>query len=146
MSEDAGSGSRADRLRDRRKRTRSRASEQDKTDKTGETDKQDETSETSKTSKTDKPSKPSKTDKPKDSSGTPSVKDEQIGTYMYLPETVAEELAYQFKLNSAEFERATSTEFEKNRHWYPLVISLGLEQVEEMDPDEMQAALASIHD
>lgn len=139
MSEDDDE-SRAGRLRDRRKRTRNRTSTQDQ-EVEEETDKPEETSE---------PSEPSKTSKSKDCAGTgdasvaspsTSVKDEQTGTYMYLPDSLVSELAYQFKINSAEYERATGEEFEKNRHWYPLLLSLGLEQVEEMDPKEMQSRL-----
>lgn len=122
--------SRANRLRNRRKRTRDRASEQDETDGA---DKMDELSESDETDKPSKPSQPSQTSKSDAGRGT-GVKDEQVGTYMYLPESVRDDLAYQFKIQSAEFEREFGEKMEKNRHWYPLVIELGLEQIEGMDP------------
>lgn len=140
MSEESGEGeSRANRLRNRRQRTRDRAADQDKAA-------EEETDETDKLDKTDKPpqtSKQSQTYKLKDGAeARSSVKDEQVGTYMYLPESLTEELAYQFKIQSAEYEREIGTAIEKNRHWYPLLLSLGLEQVKEMDPEEMQSRLA----
>lgn len=148
MSEDE---SRANRLRDRRRRSRGRAQqeqeqEQDQkpaeneSDETGETDKPSEPSKPSKTSEQSQPSKSN------DGGGGGGVKAEQVGTYMYLPEPLVEELAYQFKLVSAEYERKLGGEFEKNRHWYPLVISLGLEQAEDLDPEEIADHLSSLSD
>lgn len=124
--------SRANRLRNRRQRSRSSQQEQEPAE-----------NETDEPGETDKPSEPSKTSKPSKSegSGGKGVKDTQVGTYMYLPEPLADELAYQFKLTSAEYERELGEEMEKNRHWYPLVIELGLEQIEEMDPEAMHDRL-----
>jgi len=39
-------------------------------------------------------------------------------------------LSYQFKRLSAEYEREFGEEFEKNRHFYPLVISHGLDSLD----------------
>lgn len=128
---------RANRLRNRRKKTRDRSADQEETGKTDETGELSETDKPSETSKTSKPSQPSK---PKGGEGK-GVKDTQVGTYMYLPESVRDDLAYQFKLTSAEYERELGEEMEKNRHWYPLVIELGLEQIEEMDPGEIHDQL-----
>lgn len=138
MSED--DESRANRLRNRRKRTRDRSAEQGETDKMDETGELSDRGETSKPSESSKTSKPSQPSKPKDGEGG-GVKDTQVGTYMYLPESVRDDLAYQFKLTSAEYERELGEEMEKNRHWYPLVIELGLEQIEEMDPEEIHNRL-----
>lgn len=141
MSDDGNDESRAGRLRNRRQRTRNRTSKQEQSpaEEIDETDKPDEPAETSEPSK---PSKQSEVSKSNDGSGASSVKDEQVGTYMYLPESLTEELAYQFKIQSAEYEREIGTAIEKNRHWYPLLLSLGLEQAKEMDPEEMQSRLA----
>lgn len=141
-SDESDDESRANRLRDRRRRSRDRGRQQEQEP---EEPAENETEETDETSEPSKPSQPSKPDKRREGGGT-SVKDEQVGTYMYLPETLVEELGYQFKIQSAEFERATGTELEKNRHWYPLVVSLGLAAVEEMDPEELADHLSSLSD
>lgn len=41
------------------------------------------------------------------------VKDTQVGTYMYLPESVRDDLAYQFKLTSTEYERELGEEWKR---------------------------------
>ncbi len=106
------SDDRAERLRDRRQRSSSRASEPSETDETGETE---ETGE--------------------------SVKDERTGTYMYLPDDQKQQLSYQFKRLSAEYEREFGEEFEKNRHFYPLVISHGLDSLDEWDASDVREKL-----
>jgi hypothetical protein len=42
----------------------------------------------------------------------------------------------------AEYEYEYQEGFEKNRHFYPLVVSLGLEAVEELNPEDVRAHLA----
>ena len=74
------------------------------------------------------------------------MKDEQVGTYMSLPDSLVRELNYQFKLHSAEYEHETGQSLEKNRHWYPLLLSLGLDRVEKMDFSAMQTDLAEMHE
>jgi len=62
-----------------------------------------------------------------------SVKEEQIGTYMYLPESQTKELRRHYNILKAEYEFKYDEEFEKNRHFYPLVIRYGLDSLEELD-------------
>ena len=118
MSEEE-SESRSDRLRRRRSQ---RPSEPDKTDETGETD---------------EPSKPSK---PSNS----SVKEEQVGTYMYLPESQKKEVQRLYNVLKAEYEYEFDEEFEKNRHFYPLLIQYGLEGLQGLDASELQEKLIEI--
>lgn len=70
--------------------------------------------------------------------GTPSVKEEQIGTYMYLPESQTKELRRLYNVLKAEYEFRFDEEFEKNRHFYPLVVQYGLERLEGMDAEEIR--------
>jgi len=79
-------------------------------------------------SKPSKPDKPSETDK-SDESSESSVKDERVGTYMHLPESQQKELSRLYNVLKAEYEYEYDTEFEKNRHFYPLVIELGLDSL-----------------
>jgi len=118
MSEEE-SESRSDRLRRRRSQ---RPTEPDKTDETGETD---------------KPSKPSK---PSDS----SVKEEQVGTYMYLPESQKKEVQRLYNVLKAEYEYEFDEEFEKNRHFYPLLVQFGLDRLDSLDASELKEKLDAI--
>jgi hypothetical protein len=133
---------RSERLRRRRKQSTAKANEQKSTD--------DGT-----------PSKPSKTDEQSNSTGATeaqtsdsdrsdgeaiSIKEEQIGTYMYLPESQTKALRRQYNILKAEYEFEYDEEFEKNRHFYPLVVQYGLESLEEMDASEIRTSLEEITD
>jgi len=130
---------RSERLRRRRKQSTARADDQESTDG-------------------DQSSKPSKQDEPSERSGSTeddeassdaddiSIKEEQIGTYMYLPESQTKELRRQYNILKAEYEFEYDEEFEKNRHFYPLVVQYGLESLEEMDASEIQTHLEGIVD
>jgi hypothetical protein len=65
---------------------------------------------------------------------------------MYLPENQHQELSRQFNLLKAEYEYEYNEEFEKNRHFYPLVIEHGLESLESLDASEIQERLESLDD
>ncbi|WP_136602651.1 hypothetical protein [Salinigranum halophilum] len=130
---------RSERLRQRRRQVRER----------DEPDESDETAEPSETSKPSKPSEPDKTDergeaaepgkthKPIDG-GEMSVKDEQVGTYMYLRPSQKRELDKLYKLLSAEYEYEFDEDFEKNRHFYPLVIEHGITALDGASADELR--------
>ena len=139
--------SRADRLRQRRQDQRERA-EQPQSNETDEPSQPSERSSTSKPSKPDKSSKrteqsipdqPDETGEPDRSVGeSTSVKDEQIGTYMYLPKQQSKELERRYKLMSAEYEFEFDESFEKNRHFFPLIIEYGLDDLEGLDAAEIR--------
>lgn len=103
------------------------------------------------------PSKPSKQDKPterkasenghEDTKGeaeSVSIKEEQVGTYMYLPETQTRELRRLYNVLKAEYEFKYDEEFEKNRHFYPLVVEYGLEHLDGLDASEIRDHLKEI--
>ena len=73
-----------------------------------------------------------------------SIKEEQIGTYMYLPESQTKELRRQYNILKAEYEFEYDEEFEKNRHFYPLIVQYGLDGLEEMDASEIRTRLEEI--
>lgn len=73
-----------------------------------------------------------------------SVKDEFVGTYMYLPESLKQELNPRFKIISAEFEREYGQELEKNRHFYPLVIQYGLDGLDSLDASDIRERLEKL--
>ncbi|ADQ68971.1 hypothetical protein C499_06700 [Halogeometricum borinquense DSM 11551] len=147
---------RADRLRRRRQRARDRArtdesNETEETDKSEETDKTGEsakTAEAAETAKLDETAKTEETAEKKETEATDetdepkeSVKDVQKPTYMYLPHSVRRDLDRAYSMLKAEYEYEYQEGFEKNRHFYPLVVSLGLEAIEELDPEDVRARL-----
>ncbi|MFC7134076.1 MULTISPECIES: hypothetical protein [Salinibaculum] len=75
---------------------------------------------------------------------TVSVKEEQIGTYMYLPESQTKELRRLYNVLKAEYEFEFEEEFEKNRHFYPLVVQHGLDRLEGMDAAEIRTHLEDV--
>jgi hypothetical protein len=124
------SESRSDRLR----RRRSQRQESTEADEPSEPAGTDETTETSSTSETDKPSKPSKL----------SVKEEQTPVYMYLPESQEREMKRLYSVLKAEYEYEYDKDFEKNRHFYPLLIQYGLESLDDLDASELRERLETI--
>lgn len=121
---------RANRLRGKR----NEISEKAKQAQTEETDEQDKPSDTS------KPSKPQEPDETGDSA-EPSVKDERVGTYMYLPESQKDQLKRRYNYLKADYEIEYNTDLEKNRHFYPLVTEYGLDALEEFDPSDVRKRL-----
>lgn len=73
-----------------------------------------------------------------------SVKDRQTGTYMYLPETQVKDLRRVYNIIKAEYEYQYGETFEKNRHFYPLVIRYGLDRLEGLDADKVKARLEEL--
>lgn len=70
-----------------------------------------------------------------------SVKEERIGTYMYLPESQTKDLRRLYNILKAKYEFKFDEGFEKNRHFYPLVIQYGLAELEDIDTFELQKYL-----
>ncbi|MFB6310324.1 MAG: hypothetical protein ABEH64_03980 [Salinirussus sp.] len=79
------------------------------------------------------------TDTEREESG--SVKDRQTGTYMYLPEAQVKDLRRVYNILKAEYEYEYDAAFEKNRHFYPLVVRYGLDRLEDMDATEVRDRL-----
>lgn len=117
---DNESDDRASRLRNRRNKTREKA-------KSGT----NKTVKEAKTDKTSTQSKPSKTDKM-------SVKENRPAQMMYLPESMQREMNRQFGIIETEYEYEFSENFEKNRHYFPLLIKAGLESLDGLDIKEVK--------
>lgn len=122
-----GDQSRSERLRERRQGR----------DDTQQTEKPSETSQSSKPSQTDEISEMNKTSKP-------SVKEERVGTYMYLTESQKKEIDHLYNVLKTDFEYEYDIEFEKNRHFFPLVVQYGLEDLDRFDASDIKNRLDSI--
>ena len=66
---------------------------------------------------------------------------------MYLPESQKKDLERLYNVLKAEYEYEYDLEFEKNRHFYPLVIEQGLDGLDGLDASEIHALRQSVtHD
>lgn len=115
----------------RSERLRRRRQQSSQSVQAAETDKLSERSEVSEVSE---PSKPPES----------SVKDEQVGTYMYLPQSQKKELDRLYNILKAEYEYEFDEEFEKNRHFFPLVVQHGLDGLDSLDASEIKDRLESV--
>ncbi|ATW88157.1 hypothetical protein halTADL_1381 [Halohasta litchfieldiae] len=124
MSDDEGED-RASRLRNRRNKTREKAkSGTEKMEKEAKSDKESTQS------------KPSKTNKI-------SVKEDRPAQMMYLPESMQREMNRQFGMIETEYEYEFSENFEKNRHYFPLLIKAGLDSLDGLDIKDIKDKLDS---
>jgi len=81
-------------------------------------------------------SKPSKTN-------NISVKEDRPAQMMYLPESMQREMNRQFGMIETEYEYEFSENFEKNRHYFPLLIKAGLDSLDGLDIKDIKDKLDS---
>ncbi len=132
MSDD--SDERAERLSRRRQRQREAAEESEPSD----------SSETSESSEASKPSEQSERRETNESSEQ-SLKDELVGTYMYLPEGLKQDVDRYYKKLSGDYEFEYGDELEKNRHYYQLVVRHGFETVREAEVEEVREMVKTLN-
>lgn len=130
---------RSERLRKRRKQSQDRV--RDGSD--GESDDISEPDEQSKPSKLSKKDETAESDSRTDADDG-SVKTEQVGTYMYLPQSQKKELERLYNVLKAEYEYEYDEQFEKNRAFYPLVVKYGFESLDEFDISEVRERLEKL--
>ncbi|EMA56791.1 hypothetical protein [Halococcus thailandensis] len=87
----------------------------------------------------EKPEQPAEQEQQEDPQ---SAKDLYQGTYMYLPEDLRQEFDLVASEMDTQRQRRNGKQVEKIRHFEPLVVSLGLEAIENMDDDELEERLA----
>jgi hypothetical protein len=134
------SDDRSERLRQRRKQSQERARD-GSDDEPVDPSERDEQSKQSKSSAMTEPDEGADTVAVTDDS---SVKDEQVGTYMYLPQSQKKELERLYNVLKAEYEYEYDDQFEKNRAFYPLVVKHGFESLDSMDISEVRESLERI--
>lgn len=126
---------RAKRLSQRRQR-QSEAAEQGEPSDASEASKPSEQSETGETSETDEASE----------TGGSSVKDELVGTYMYLPEGLKEDVDRYYKKISGDYEFEYGDELEKNRHYYQLVVRHGFSTIRDAEIEEVREMVQQLEE
>lgn len=116
------SDDRADRL-SRRRKDRSQSRDESSSDNTFKTDNTDKTDNS-------------------DNTANVGTLDENTKTQMmHLPEEQHKRLMHLYTRMKADYEFEFDDEFEKNRHYFPLVLQYGLDQFEERDAAEIRQDL-----
>ena len=129
------SDDRASRLRDRRRRTKEKLDTSDNPDNIDKTNKPDNTS---KPSKSDTPTDTDETSSRESSKESTSVKADRPAQMMYLPEEMKREMDRQFGILETEYEYEFGDDFEKNRHYFPLLVQAGLDSLDELDVQDIK--------
>ncbi|MFC6825253.1 hypothetical protein [Halopelagius fulvigenes] len=74
-----------------------------------------------------------------------NVKKEWTPRSIYLPDTIEEDLGRTFKRLDLDLDMAgIDREFRKTRHFYPLLVALGMQRMEEMEPEELMEFLEEL--
>ncbi|MFC6727019.1 hypothetical protein ACFQE1_22085, partial [Halobium palmae] len=73
-----------------------------------------------------------------------SVKEEQVGTYMYLPKRQKKDVERRYTVLKADFEYEFDRDFEKNRHFFPLLVEHGLRRLEEASATDVREMLRAL--
>lgn len=74
------------------------------------------------------------------------VKSEWIGTTIYLPPALRDELNLLFQEYKYECNRHGDVDLKKLRHFYPLVVALGMERLEKTEAEDLPPLLSYIAD
>lgn len=120
---------RSERLRSKRKKASERARDQSD----------------DKPVKTDKPNKPDKTDKTnKQDESEKEVlpvkeRDDWGPVQIHIPDDLRDDLELAFDDTNLELRKDGEEKLEKLLHYYPLVVSAGIDAIEDMDVDEIRA-------
>ena len=107
-----------------------------------ETTEETETTETRSSAETRVTSSSSET---KETSKT-NIKDEWNGRTIYIPDSILDDMEDTYLESQLKLRKAGRDEFKKNRHFYPLLVQLGLEALSDTEADEIQARLSDIAD
>ena len=114
---------------DHQERTRQEASQQERPPRN------EHPPESRSTSKDEQSSKNSKKAK--------NVKKEWKALSVYLPDELESDLSRTYKRLDWELEADRELSIKKTRHYYPLVVELGLERIEEMESSEIEDRINS---
>ena len=75
-----------------------------------------------------------------------NIKDEWNGRTIYIPDSILDDMEDTYLESQLKLRKAGRDEFKKNRHFYPLLVQLGLEALSDTEADEIQARLSDIAD
>lgn len=72
-----------------------------------------------------------------------NVKEEWKALSVYLPDELEADLSRTYKRLDWELEADEAISIKKTRHYYPLVVELGLERIDELESDEIKDRIES---
>ncbi|MDL0140837.1 hypothetical protein PNP85_15170 [Halobacterium salinarum] len=75
-----------------------------------------------------------------------NVKSEWTSKSFYLPEFLKDDLKTTYKETDLEFEMERGEELPKTRHYYPLVVALGIERIARMEPQEIKERIEGLEE
>ena len=73
-----------------------------------------------------------------------NVKKDWNATTIYRPDELNRDLSTVYKRTDLDLSETSDRSLKKTRHYYPLVIALGLERLESMDTNEVMEALDNL--
>lgn len=71
-------------------------------------------------------------------SETVNIKREWSNHSFYLPDALADTLGRRYKYLDLELDEEFGVPIQKTRHYYPLIVELGLERLDELEPKEVK--------
>lgn len=69
---------------------------------------------------------------------TSNIKNAWTNHSVYLPDELAQALGREYKQLDLDLDREHNLSIKKTRHYYPLIVSLGLERLEELETEEIK--------
>jgi hypothetical protein len=107
-----------------------------------------ETTEETETTETRSPAETRETNSSSETKETSktNIKDEWNGRTIYIPDSILDDMEDTYLESQLKLRKAGRDEFKKNRHFYPLLVQLGLEALSDTEADEIQARLSDIAD
>jgi negative regulator of genetic competence, sporulation and motility len=150
MSDDDEKQKRADRLsrhRKERSEQRGQPDQQEQTEKQdqprqrGQSEKQGQREKPEQQGKQGQSEQPDGPDKPEQTEQQ-SVKDQYQGTYIYIPPDLREQMDLIADTLDLNRRQRNGNRVEKIRHFYPLVVSLGLERINNTDDEALEQRIA----
>jgi len=75
-----------------------------------------------------------------------NVKESWSATSIYLPEFLDRQLTTTYKHADLAFEEEFGRSLQKTRYYYPLLVALGMERIEEMEAQELQEHIEGLED
>ena len=112
--------------------------ENDEKDQRGENEKTEQSGQKEKTAGNEQTGERSKTAK---NGKTVNIKEAWTNHSVYLPEELTSELGRQYKYLDLELDEEFGMSIQKTRHYYPLIVALGLERLEELEAKEVKEQL-----
>lgn len=117
---------------------KSRFAERFENDETAENE---QTEQTSKTVKNEQTEKNSASEQKQEKA---NIKQEWTNHSFYLPDELTDDLSRQYKYLDLELDEEFGLSIQKTRHYYPLIVTLGLQRLDELSSKEIKGELEEL--